>query len=167
MKQRILLLALVLTLSSFGLAHKFYVSVTNVEYSEKNASLQVISRIFIDDLEATLLERYDLKAGLGTPEESPLAKAYIERYFRAKFALEVNGDPVEYTFLGTRTDKDLLVCYLEVPNLEAGTLTSIGVRNDLLTDMFEEQKNLVHLKALGKKHSLVLVRENNKGMLNL
>ena len=38
-------------LSSFTGAHKFYVSVTNVAYSEEEASLQIISRIFIDDLE--------------------------------------------------------------------------------------------------------------------
>lgn len=167
MRNAILWVILFVALSSFSAAHKFYVSVTQVEYSEKDASLQIISRIFVDDMEATLEERYGITARLGTPEESGLAKEYVSRYFQTKFNVEVNGEEREVEFLGYRFDKDLLVCYLEVSGIPSESLRSVGVRNDLLTDMFEEQKNLVHLRILGQRKSLVLIRENNKGMLNL
>lgn len=167
MRNAILWVVLFVALSSFSAAHKFYVSVTQVEYSEKDASLQIISRIFVDDMEATLKERYGITARLGTPEESGLAKEYVSRYFQTKFNIEVNGAEREVEFLGYRFDKDLLVCYLEVSGIPSESLRSVGVRNDLLTDMFEEQKNLVHLRILGQRKSLVLIRENNKGMLNL
>ncbi|MCO5724826.1 DUF6702 family protein [Robiginitalea marina] len=163
----VLLLTFLLPLLSFSGAHKFYVSVTNVDYAPEEASLQVISRIFTDDLEEALLQRYDFRGNLGTPEESPLAGQYIERYFQSRFEVQVNDSPRAFTFLGTRYDKDLVICYLEVPDVPGATLKSVGVRNDLLTEIFEEQKNLVHLKVLGKKKSFVLIRENNKGMLNL
>jgi hypothetical protein len=154
-------------LVSFTEAHKFYVSVTNVEYSEKEESLQVISRIFIDDLESVLLQRYDMKADLATPEESDQALAYIERYFNARFTVFVNGSAREYTFLGRKYDKDQVICYLEITGLPKTSLESVGVQNEILMDIFDEQKNLVHLKILGAKKSFVLIRENNKGMLNL
>lgn len=162
-----LLLTLLLPLLSFSGAHKFYVSVTNVDYAPEKASLQIISRVFVDDLEEALLQRYDFRGNLGTPGESPQAGRYIERYFRARFEVEVNDSARAFTFLGTRYDKDLVVCYLEVPDVQEAALKSVGVRNDVLTEVFEEQKNLVHLKVLGKKKSFVLIRENNKGMLNL
>ena len=167
MRNAILWVILFVALSSFSAAHKFYVSVTQVEYSEKDASLQIISRIFVDDMEATLEERYGITARLGTPEESGLAKEYVARYFQTKFNVEVNGEERDVEFLGYRFDKDLLVCYLEVPGIPSESLRSVGVRNDLLTDMFEEQKNLVHLRILGQRTSLVLIRKNNQGMLNL
>lgn len=148
-------------------AHKFYVSVTTVEYAPKEESLQIISRIFIDDLERALLERYDLKTALGTPEESTQGTAYIERYFNSKFTVFVNGEKRKYTFLGRKYDRDQVICYLEISGLPEGGLESVGVQNEILMDVFEEQKNLVHLKVLGQKKSYVLVRENNKGMLNL
>lgn len=154
-------------LQSFSGIHKFYVSVTNVAYSEEEESIQVISRIFIDDLENVLQTRYDFEAHLGTPEEPEAAEKYIERYFNSKFTVWVNGEERPYTFLGKRYDKDLIVCYLEIPAVPKADLLSVGVRNEILTDLFEEQKNLVHLKILGKKKSYVLVKENNKGMLNL
>ncbi|MDX1331980.1 MAG: DUF6702 family protein, partial [Robiginitalea sp.] len=92
---------------------------------------------------------------------------YIQRYFNSKFTVFVNGSPVDYTFLGKRYDNDLIVCYIEVDGVPKEQLKSVGIQNDILTDSFEEQKNLVHFNILGKKKSFVLVRENNKGMLNL
>lgn len=163
----VLVFLLVLPLLSFSEAHKFYVSVTNVEYSEKEESLQIISRIFIDDLDEALQERYEVQADLATPEESDQALAYIERYFNSRFTIFVNGSVREYSFLGKKYDRDQVICYLEVTDLPAGSLESVGVQNEILMDVFEEQKNLVHLKILGKKKSYVLIRENNKGMLNL
>jgi hypothetical protein len=148
-------------------AHKFYVSVTTVEYAQKEESLQIISRIFIDDLESALLARYDVKADLGTPAESEEGIAYIERYFNSKFTVFVNGEVRKYTFLGRKYDRDQVICYLELTGIPEAGLESVGIQNEILMDVFEEQKNLVHLKILGAKKSYVLIRENNKGMLNL
>lgn len=169
----ILLFWLALPLTSFtGVdsnkrSHKFYVSVTTVEYAQKEESLQIISRIFIDDLESALLARYDVKADLGTPGESEEGIAYIERYFNSKFTVFVNGEVRKYTFLGRKYDRDQVICYLELTGIPEAGLESVGIQNEILMDVFEEQKNLVHLKILGAKKSYVLIRENNKGMLNL
>jgi hypothetical protein len=138
-----------------------------VEYAQEEESLQIISRIFIDDLESALLARYDVEADLGTPEESAQGIAYIERYFNTKFTVFINGEVREYTFLGRKYDRDQVICYLEISGIPEAGLESVGVQNEILMDVFEEQKNLVHLKILGQKKSYVLVRENNKGMLNL
>jgi len=162
-----LLLLLAAPLLAFTVAHKFYVSVTNVDYSEKDQSLQVISRIFIDDMEDVLQARYDFDASLATERESSQADAYIERYFRSKFTVAVNGQAKEIRFLGKRYDNDLLVCYVEVTGVPAATLKSVEVENTLLTDLFEEQRNLVHFNILGAKKSFVLTFEGPKGMLNL
>jgi len=49
-----------LCLVSWSDFHKFYLSVTQVNYSEKEHSLQMTSRIFIDDLNNLLLKRYGI-----------------------------------------------------------------------------------------------------------
>ena len=160
------LVALSGLLSSYTL-HKFYVSVTNVDYAPESESVQIITRIFIDDLSDLLLTRYDLKAGLGTESESEAADATIERYFNSKFRVFVNGEERAYTFLGKKYDRDLVVCFIEVKGVPREGLESVGIQNEILTDLFEEQKNLVHFQVLGNKKSVVLIRENNKGMLKL
>ncbi|MBR9853367.1 MAG: hypothetical protein GYB37_02160 [Algicola sp.] len=162
----ILPLAMLLFLS-FSTAHKFYVSVTNIEYAEDNKAFQITSRVFIDDLDKLLSERYGIQAKLATPEESKLANEYIEKYFRSKFVVALNGKPVKYTFLGKRYDTDVAICYLEIPNVNLTEVKTMSVQNEVLTDLFEEQKNVVHIKWEGNKKSFVLIKENNKGMLNL
>jgi hypothetical protein len=166
-KLKIICLFLILPLCAFTVAHKFYVSVTNIEYFEKEDALQITSRIFIDDFEGVLEERYDITAQLATPNEIADVNVYIEKYLKARFLVELNGEPVELNFLGKKYDNDMMICYLEIPQIGFQNIRSIQIQNELLMDLYEEQKNIIHFRIQGKKKSFVLIRESNKGMLNL
>ncbi len=161
------ILILILPLFAFATVHKFYVSVTNVRYSEKDGAIQITSRIFIDDFENVLQERYGFDAELATKKESEEADAYIEKYLRAKFAVEINGENVSYNFIGKKYDADVMICYIEVPKINLASTKSIQITNEILTDLFDEQQNIVHFKIDGKKKSFVLLKSDTKGMLNL
>ena len=154
-------------LSLGATAHKFYVSVTQIDHSTEAQSLQVTTRIFIDDLDDLLEERYGIEAALATEAERADAQAYIERYLLDRMAIRLDGEAAEIDYLGRRYDGDQIVCYLEVTDVDIAHHERVEVQNDVLMDLFEEQKNIVHLRVAGKKRSFVLIRENNKGMLNL
>lgn len=160
-------LILLLPLFAFTTMHKFYVSVTNVGYSEKDDALQITSRVFIDDMDAVLKERYDIEAHLATDEESDLSREYLEKYLRTKFVVEINGETKNYNYIGKKYDNDVVIFYLEVPELNFPEVKAIQIQNEMLTDMFDEQQNIVHFKIEGKKKSYVLMKENTKGVLNL
>ncbi len=161
-----ILLAL-LPLFAFVGAHKFYISVTNVDYSEKDKAVQIITRIFVDDMNAILKERYGLESKLGTDKETEMNREYLEKYLRTKFVVEINGKTVAYTFIGKKYDTDMIICYLEVPDVPLASLKQIAIQNEILMDIYDDQQNVVHLKANGKKKSHVLVKSDTKGMLNL
>lgn len=161
------LLLLVIPLFAFSVMHKFYVSVTNIQYSEKDNSLQITSRIFIDDLENVLEERYGVEMNLATMKESEEANFYIEKYMRSKLVISADGTTKDFVFLGKKYDNDLIICYLEVEDIDLPKRETLAVENDILTDLFDEQQNIVHFRINGEKKSFVLVKENNKGMLNL
>ncbi|TLP80979.1 DUF6702 family protein [Maribacter sp. ACAM166] len=161
------LLMVLLPLFAFVGAHKFYISVTNVDYSEKNQSVQIITRIFIDDMNAVIKERYGVPSELGTDSESAMDRAYLEKYLRTKFLVEINGETVKYEFIGKKYDTDMVICYLEVPDIPLRSLKQIGIQNEVLTDIYDDQQNVVHFKVNGKKKSHVLVKSHTKGMLNL
>jgi hypothetical protein len=161
------LLLLILPLLAFTAVHKFYISVTQVTYSEKDESLQITSRIFIDDMEKVLAARYGVKPLLATDGELAIADSLVGKYLRSKFVVKVNGTVRPFDFLGKRYDGDILMCYMEVPGVARETLGSVEIQSEVLTDLFEDQKNIVHLTVGDQKRSFVLVRDNNKGMLNL
>lgn len=161
------LLILLLPLFAFTTAHKFYVSVTNVGYSEKDDALQITSRVFIDDLDELLKERYDIDAKLSTDAESELSDEYLEKYLRAKFSVEINEKTRPYKLIGRKYDNDVCIFYLEIEAIDLPAIKSIQIENQLLTDMFDEQQNVLHFKINEKKKSFVLIKSDTKGMLKL
>lgn len=162
-----ILVLFLLPLFAFTLAHKFYISVTHIGYSEKDKAIQIKSRVFIDDMNLVLLERYGIKAGLGEGAESKVADQYLEKYIRTKLGIQVNDARVAYTFLGKKYDNDVMVLYIEVPNVDLAEVGTIGITNEMLTDLFDDQQNVVHFNINGKKKSFVLLKSDTKGMLNL
>ncbi|MEN8797903.1 MAG: DUF6702 family protein [Flavobacteriaceae bacterium] len=146
--------------------HKFYVSVTNMQYDEADQAFQITTRIFIDDLDELLKTRYEIDSRLGTEREDPRSGPVIEKYLATKIRIKINGQLRTLNYLGREYKDDLIMCYMELPGIDLSELNSIEVENNLLTELFEEQQNVVHIKIGKQKNSFILVRENNKGMLN-
>ncbi|GHA46025.1 hypothetical protein GCM10007103_28850 [Salinimicrobium marinum] len=164
MKKTILLLIFLLPLISFTEAHKFYLSVTDMEYSEKNKSLQIISRVFTDDMENLLKTRYSKGLYLTKEEEHEAADGFLKKYLSEKLEIQVNGEQRKFNYLGKKYDNDQLVLFLEVEDLP--DLTNVIVRNEVLTDLFPDQKNVVHVSFKGVTKSLLLSRSNESGRIN-
>ena len=164
MKKFLLLFLAALPLLAFTAVHKFYVSATDIEYNEKQRSLQIISHVFTDDLEDLLQARYDDKLTLVKGDEHPAADGFIQKYFQDKFRINVNGKDRSFKYIGKEYDKDQLLVYLEVEDVEA--LKNISVKNELLTDLFPEQKNVIKVEYEGEIKSLLLMRDNLSGTLN-
>jgi len=159
----IVLFVIILGLSSFT-THKFYVSVTQIDYNPEQQSLELISRIFIDDLENLLQERYDAAIVLGLEEETPNVNEYLKKYLDQKLKIKVNDKKVPITFLGKEYEDDLIVFYLEVEKVVL--LERIAISNEILMDVFEEQQNIVHVKKEKFRKSLILEKGKSEGLLN-
>ncbi len=165
--KRLLLFIYVLPLLGFGIYHEFYVSVTDINYSEENKSIQMISRYFVDDMEKLLKERYRISPKLMSKNELDNANFYIEKYLHDKFIVSVNGEPTDFKFIGKEYDVDVMKCYLEIPNLKLKKIADISVQSRVLFDIFPEQQNIVHMNFNDEQKSFMLVKENDKAMLKL
>lgn len=159
----LVLLLIVLPLSSFSSYHKFYVSVTQIEYVPKEQSLQIITRIFADDFQKLLRQRYDESLQLVAGKDDH-ADQYIEKYFKKKMHLVADGQSLQLKFIGKRYEEDLIICYFEVKPLD--DFNKITVTNRILTELFDGQKNLIHVTKSGETKSLLLVADEPKGTIN-
>jgi len=163
MNLKLFLLLIFTSFSSFTTNHKFYVSVTEVEYNEKAESLQIISRVFIDDLEDLLQTRYEKTLMLGKKQESPKVPHYVEKYLNKKVEVHVDGKLMELKYIGMEYEDDMILLYMEIPKVKS--VRQISVKNALLTDMFSEQKNLVHVTYKGNTKSLILNKDKQEDLL--
>lgn len=160
----ILVVTLSLFLMSSRTLHKFYVSVSLVEYVEEKQSLQIITRLFIDDIEKLIRERYDESITLAEKDESNQVDYYVERYLKEKLLVNINDSPMVINFLGREYEDDIMICYVEIESVDS--IQSIEIENNVFFDIFEDQQNIVRTKINGKQKSFILTKDNNKGMLN-
>ena len=72
-------LLLIIPLFSFAL-HKYYLSLTKIDYVKESKSVQITMRIFIDDLEKTLNKINNNSFELATKNELEASDFYIEKY---------------------------------------------------------------------------------------
>ncbi|MCX7547939.1 peptidase E [Xanthomarina sp. F1114] len=159
-----LLLVFVVPFLAFTAIHKYYVSVTQIEYVKDQESVQIITRIFIDDFEDILQLRYDEDLLLGPQSETKKANFYIERYMKTKMRISINGQEEALKFIGKKYDNDIIICYLEIEDIKE--INTFEIENHVLFDLFPEQQNIIRTKINTKNKSFILIKENDKALLN-
>ncbi|WP_242155363.1 DUF6702 family protein [Aestuariivivens sediminis] len=160
---RIIIGLLIIPFFGFTVLHKFYVSVTQINYVEEKQSIQIISRIFIDDMENLLRERYDESIVLAIEDEHKDTNIYLEKYLREKFLITINGKSMPIVFIGKEYDGDIMRCYIEVEGITQ--IKTFEISNRVLFDIYEEQQNVVKTKIYSRQKSMILTKERPSAML--
>lgn len=162
---RIIILLLVFPMLSAASVHKFYVSITKMEYVKDKSSLQITTKIFTDDLENALRKRYERNIFLDSKKETTRSEVDLKKYILQNIRIKVNGKSVQLNYLGKEYDTDMLVAYMEVNGIS--DLKSIEVENTVLMEVFTEQQNIIHLKTPKSRKSLILEKDEPSGKLRL
>ena len=118
----------------------------------------------MDDFEKLLRNRYDDTIVLNTNEDETTIDSYIKRYLSNKIEISINGEAKMVTFIGKEYDEDIIRCFLEIENIPS--IKTFEIKNKVLYDMFDEQKNIVRTFINNKHKTFVLIPENDKGLLN-
>ncbi|MCM4155885.1 DUF6702 family protein [Gramella sp. AN32] len=158
MKRIVVLLCMVFTLFSFKtIDHESYLSVTEIEYREDLHDVQIISRVFLNDFEDVLTKRYAQEISLSNEGDLKKNKDVLEKYLQNKLFIEVDNKKLDLHFLGSKYDADQLVLFIEVKDVNS--FKKVKVENLILTDLFDAQKNIVHVKRGKKIESMLLMKE--------
>ena len=147
-----------------SVAHKYYVSVTQIEYVKEKKSVQIITRIDVDDLELTLQERFDKSINLTAIDEKQTVDDYIKRYLKQKLEIKINTKEVAFKFIGKDYENDQVACYLEI--VDVAEINTIEISNTVLFDLFPKQKNIVKSKINSKVNNLIFTKEDINQYLN-
>ena len=135
-----------------------------MDYIKETQSVQITSRIFIDDMERLIRERYDDDVVLAIEDESKKVNDYVEKYLKDKILIKINGIDQNLIFIGREYEDDIMYCYFEIQGVNS--IKSFEITNLVLFDIFEEQQNIVRTFINSKHKSFILIKENDKGLLN-
>lgn len=146
------------------LIHPLHVSVTEITLDEKEKELEVVSRIFVDDLQTAIRESTKqpelnlLEPGGGTTTDQ-----LVSNYLNTRLKISLKGKPQTWKFLGHEVESDAILCYIQVSNVKK--LETIEVFNSVITELYDDQSNLVHVTVREKVKSLRLMKDNPLGTL--
>jgi hypothetical protein len=108
----------------------------------------------MDDIETALNSDYAINLQLATEKELKNNDLYFEKYLKEKLEFKVDEIHKSFTYIGKEYDGDLVYFYLEIENINK--VHTIDIKNNILTNHFPKQQNLIKSKV-GKKHKSVLL----------
>ncbi len=144
----------------FGFSHKFYVSISQIELNREAKSLEISIRLFAHDLEEAVFRNSKEKLLLGSNKENPKAKELILAYLKSNFEIIQSEKAIAYKLLGFELENDIIWLYVEASYKQI--IKDIEISNSLITDLFEDQKNIINFKDKGKTQSQICTKTKPK-----
>jgi hypothetical protein len=137
--------------------HPLHVSVTEIKFDEKDKELEITSRIFLDDLETAI--RQDLQQptlDILQPKTST-ADALIGAYWLKNISVLVDKKEAKVKYLGYEVEGDVVIIYSYAPGIKK--LNQITISQQTITELFDDQSNIVHVTKAETTRSLRLSRQ--------
>lgn len=154
----------ILLLFWLNIFHPFYVSVTEIVHKKNTGTVQVSVRVFFDDFEKALEEKYKAKLNILKPTDRKQLDMLIASYINAHLKISADGKILDLKYLGYEIEEDAAWCYFE--SMNAGQLKQLSVRNDILFEQHESQSNMIHAVVNGLRKSVKLDNPRNAVMFS-
>ncbi len=140
------MILLIFTIFNFFLAtenpqHPVHISVTNIEYVDSTQKFDISIRLFLDDFENIVSQKYGKNLFLGKENEIPEAKDLIMKYLNEHFKIFVNKTQKTLKFNEKKIIDIELWLYLETE--EKNFVKNCEIFNSLYTDLYFDQTNLL------------------------
>ncbi len=156
-------LLLIVVIGLLGVAakptHDFHSSITHIEHV--SGKYEVTIRVFSDDLEKAVTNFTKKKVHLDAAEGEALVQNYLSRHLKITSS---NTSHINWEWIGMESDPESTKIYLEY---KAKDNTSLTVITTLLTELFDDQKNIITLERKGNKESQLLDKANTSYTFNL
>ena len=159
------LAAYFLVLPSFILTslHPLHVSVTEIEMDHKDKRLEIMMRVFMDDLEVTLREKYKTPdLDVLNPKGRTLDQM-MDEYLKQHFKIALDNKAQAMKYLGHEQEGDAFIFYIEVDKVKKWK--TIQIQNDIIMEIYDDQSNLVHVTSNETVRSLRLTTKRSVDQL--
>jgi hypothetical protein len=135
--------------------HPIHLSITDVEHNPQDQSLEIVHKIFIDDLETILENTYRARLYLATDKEHADTDKFIVDYLKKHFILEIDGKSYVPNFHGkfVNAKEDIFAIWILAKVEGIAQVKTIKHSNTILMDLYDDQENFTHFKYLGKRRT--------------
>ena len=134
-----------------------------INFAPEKKTLEITTRIFVDDLNKALEKKYKKTTYVGTAKETLEDAVLMRKYLSENLRFTVNGTVKSMNFLSKEMESDVIICYLNIRDVSK--LKSLEIYNAVLTDWGVEQQNITHFTGFGDKQSFLFTESVTKHVL--
>ena len=157
---RKIVVVLLLLLSFETYAHKFYISIANMEYNAEKERIDVSLKMTAHDFEKVLIRKFEQEVHIEKVEDDSEIGKYCIAYLKQNFVVKSDGQAAEFSYLGkeidNREDLFFFFSFMKVKNP-----ASLKLVSNLLFSISDDQQNIVHYKYKDQTKSVTLVPSQN------
>ena len=122
--------------------HPVYVSMTTVDIDAQKRSIEVNIRMFTEDLETVLHNKYNIHSWIGTTGEHHDSRRLLNEYVNERFLVVVNNDEKVDLLTDSIVIAGDMLCFYMI-GFSNREIRHVEINNRLLTDFFSSQTNLM------------------------
>ncbi len=126
-------------------AHDIHLSVTEMKRTGNH--IEVVSKIFLDDLQTSM----GLAPGEELPEDYKGADDLIQRFIDKSLIITFNEKPLKLKLAKTEAALPAVWVTFTADKVEWTDDNVFSVDNKIMTDLFEDQKNIFKIHINGKE----------------
>jgi hypothetical protein len=141
--------------------HAFHISRTTLNYDTPSKSYQLTIHIFIDDLTKCLENKGYKNLNIGSKSESKLTDEAVEKYIKEKVVL-MDGKPIAMEYIGREFSEDGIAIYCYFETKEVVYSKNLSVKNALLLELFDDQKNIIDVTKDKKRIGQMLCQSGDE-----
>jgi hypothetical protein len=146
------------------LLHDFHVSICEVEYDQQRKALEVTHKLFLDDLEQSLIKwSGNTDIDVINAEDSTAFQELLRKYLLENFAVKANEKNLNMVYLGAEIEGDIMYAFIDIVDLKK--FRSLEIRNTIFMNLFADQTNIVHVEVDKDTKSLKLNKRSPEGKL--
>src|SRR4051812_46907548 len=97
--------------------HPVFVSVTEIEHDSSTRTLTVSCKVFTDDLERALRQKYSIKIDLADAKLKTAMNPLVDGYIKKHLLISADAKAVNLQFLGFLQQEEAVISIYEVKNI--------------------------------------------------
>ena len=126
------------------LLHPVHVSYTNVEYMQDKKEFHILFKIFVDDFDKILLQKYHVNLELTAGKKKSGYEKYMSKYLLEHFKIIIdNKDFTKSRLKFSHSEIREKAIWLYYNYKYSGKSANFEIWNSIMTDLYRDQTNLL------------------------
>lgn len=145
--------------------HEYYISTSEITYNPKTNELEIAITCVGHDVERWFQKKKQIAVSLESKDKE-FVKKNLNTLLQEQFSIQVSGNTPNFELIGFQISKGDQLDMFITCKLPENT-QSFSILNNILTDLYMFQENIMHFKHNGKTQSAYCTRRAPEAIFNL